>query len=323
MSKEIQQRLVWIKLYESTGDAGLVCRRCGISRPTLRKWWRRYQEIGKAGLTSESRRPHSSPNTKVTDEIERIILDIRSTRNLGARRLQSELSRLHEIKLSLATIHKVLKRNDVKDVVKFRRKIDFIRYERPLPGDRVQMDTCKLAPGLYQYTSVDDCTRYRVLRLYNRRTAANTMDFIDAVVDEMPFPIQRFQTDRGTEFFAKKVQEKMMSYGIKFRPNKPASPHLNGKVERSQKTDKSEFYATVDIASKDLEEQLAEWQHYYNWNRPHSSHSGKTPMEKYFSVSADTPYSDEVAAGYDKTNERIQDGNYKRDLEVAKLKRSL
>jgi transposase InsO family protein len=114
-----------------------------------------------------------------------------------------------------------------------------------------------------------------------------------------------------------------MSYGIKFRPNKPASPHLNDKVERSQKTDKSEFYATVDIASDDLDKQLAEWQHYYNWNRPHSSHSGKTPMEKYFSVSADTPYSDEVAAGYDKTNERIQDGNYKRDLEVAKLKRSL
>jgi len=35
MSKEIQQRLVWIKLYEQTKDFGLVCRRCGISRPTI------------------------------------------------------------------------------------------------------------------------------------------------------------------------------------------------------------------------------------------------------------------------------------------------
>ena len=48
----------------------------------------------------------------------------------------------------------------------------------------------------------------------------------------MPFPIQRFQTDRGREFFAVKVQERLKEYGIKFRPNKPASPHLNGKVER-------------------------------------------------------------------------------------------
>ncbi|ATZ30172.1 hypothetical protein CV83915_2p0169 (plasmid) [Escherichia coli] len=64
-------------------------------------------------------------------------------------------------------------------------------------------------------------------------------------------------------------------------PNKPASPHLNGKVERSQKTDKAEFYATVDLSADDLKELLAEWQHYYNWERPHSAHNGKTPMERY------------------------------------------
>nr|PMK26291.1 hypothetical protein BCU03_19065 [Vibrio breoganii] len=39
-----------------------------------------------------------------------------------------------------------------------------------------------------------------------------------------------------------------MTYGIKFRPNKPGSPHLNGKVEHSQKTDKSEFYPTIDVS---------------------------------------------------------------------------
>ena len=67
----------------------------------------------------------------------------------------------------------------------------------------------------------------------------------------MPFPIQRIQTDRGREFLLKST-EKLMQHGIKFRPNKPGSPHLNGKVERSQKTDKSEFYATVDINSEDI-----------------------------------------------------------------------
>lgn len=50
------------------------------------------------------------------------------------------------------------------------------------------MDTCKIAPGLYQYTAVDDCTRYRVLRLYTRRTAANTLEFLDCVMEEMPCP---------------------------------------------------------------------------------------------------------------------------------------
>jgi len=137
----------------------------------------------------------------------------------------------------------------------------------------------------------------------------------------MPFPIQRIQTDKGREFFAEKVQKRLMKYGIKFRPYKQGSPHLNGKVERSQKTDKTEFYATVNLATDDLEEQLALWQHYYNWDRPHSAHNGKTPMDKYFTLSDETPFSDEISnlSG----SERIQDANYKIDLELQRLKRSL
>ena len=135
MNKEIKQRLIWIKLFEKTKDAGLVCRRCGISRPTLRKWWKRYSEQGIDGLNSLSKRPLKSPNTKINPKMEGLILQMRSTRNLGARRLQTELIRIHNISLSLATIHKVLKRHQVKPIIKFRRKADYIRYSRPLPGD--------------------------------------------------------------------------------------------------------------------------------------------------------------------------------------------
>jgi len=323
MNREILQRLQWVRLYEKHKDAGFVCRYCGISRPTLRKWWGRYQDAGVAGLESRSRRPHNSPATKVGTREERLILKIRRERNLGERRIQSELLRQNNISLSLATIHKVLKKHSVKPVRKYRRKKDFVRYERPIPGDRVQIDTCKIGPGLIQYTAVDDCTRYRVLRLFSRRTAANTLKFLDCVVEEMPFPIQRIQTDRGREFFAEKVPKSLMRYDIKFRPNKPGSPHLNGKVERSQKTDNAEFYATVDWAANDLDEQLALWQHYYNWDRPHSAHNGKTPMEKYFELSDKTPFSDEISNLYHSNSERLQDANYKLDLELQRLKRSL
>lgn len=323
MNDEIQQRLKWIKLYQETQNAGLVCLRCGISRPTLRKWWSRFQKLGLNGLKSQRKRPHNSPNKKITPQIESTILTLRKSRNLGARRIQSELLRNHDLKIGLATIHKVLKKHDVKPIIIYRKKADFKRYAKLIPGERVQMDTCKIAPSLYQYTSIDDCTRYRVLRLYKRRTANNTLDFVEAVIEEMPFPIQRFQTDRGSEFFAEKVQKKFMLHGIKFRPNKPASPHLNGKVERSQKTDKAEFYATVNIKSNNLHELLAEWQQYYNWERPHSAHNGKTPMEKYFEVSEKTSFPDEVQEFYTPHNERVQLSNYRRDLEVARLKRSL
>jgi transposase len=207
MDREIQQRLQWKTFYEESGDAGFVCRRCSISRPTLRKWWRRYQQNGVDGLKSQSRRPLRSPNAKVSEPSEKLILGLRGQRNLGARRIQSELLRQHGLPLSLPTFHKVLRKHQVSPVKKLRRKSDYIRYARTLPGDRVQMDTCKIAPVLYQYSSVDDCTRYRKLMLYSNRTADNTLDFIECVIEEMPFPIHRIQTDRGREFFAAKVKK--------------------------------------------------------------------------------------------------------------------
>lgn len=104
MDARIKARLNWVTLYEKTNDAGYVCRHCGISRPTLRKWHKRYQTKGINGLKELSRRPYHSPNQKLTDEMRDRILSLRKQRNLGARRIQSELIRLDQYLLSLATI---------------------------------------------------------------------------------------------------------------------------------------------------------------------------------------------------------------------------
>lgn len=320
MNDHIRKRLRWVQLYEELGNAGVVCLRFGISRPTLRKWWSRYQEHGEAGLQEKSRRPKSSPAKKVQPEHERLIADLRK-RKLGHRRIQNELRRRHEISLSTATIHKVLERIK-KPLLNHKRayRKQVIRYSRPTPGDRVQMDVCKIAPGIYQYTAIDDCTRYKVLRLYRRRTANNTMEFFDSVIEEMPFAIQRIQTDRGREFFATKFQERLLEWGIKFRPIKPASPHLNGKVERSQRTDLDEFYSTVDIKDPLLPNLLAEWQQYYNWDRPHSSLEGKTPIERLAELADKALLWEEVAAKFDSSKERVQEQNYRDELALRKLK---
>ena len=147
------------------------------------------------------------------------------------------------------------------------------------------------------------------------------------MITELPFPTQRFQTDRGGEFFAQKVQERLTEYGIKFRLIRPASPHLNGKVERSQKTDKIEYWAICDLSDPDLDSRLAEWQHYYNWRRPHGALNGKTPMQKDCDLTDSTPLWEEVFELYDQSKERIQERiqerNYRVDLQLKKLKGSL
>ena len=120
MDNKAKTRLKWIKLYQQKNNMNVVCDYYSISRTTLSKWFKRYQELGEIGLTELSRKPKNSPSKKRNEDNEKLIINLRSERKLGARRLQSELKRLYDISFSLSTIHKVLKNHNVADL-KFKR----------------------------------------------------------------------------------------------------------------------------------------------------------------------------------------------------------
>lgn len=231
--------------------------------------------------------------------------------------IQNELRLREQRELSLATIHKVLTEASVKPLVRSRRPANPKRYSRPVPGDRVQMDMMKIARGVYQYTAIDDCSRFRVLAVYPRRSARNTLLFLDRVIEEMPFPIQRIQTDRGGEFFAESVQRRLMSECIKFRPIPPRSPHLNGKVERSQLTDRNEFWSHHAPTEDEIDRRIEEWQFDYNWRRPHGSLGGKTPVDCIAEVGEITPLAEQVESAYDGLKERIRHREWRVDKTLA------
>jgi len=135
MDADMRPRLLWVQLCQQTGDARLVCRRW-ISYPTLRKWVRRYRETGEVGLSSLSRRPIQSPNRRIFERERTWILTLRSDRKLGARRIQNELRRHHDLNLSLDSIHKVLITSQVPLLVRSPRRKSRHRYARVIPGDR-------------------------------------------------------------------------------------------------------------------------------------------------------------------------------------------
>jgi transposase InsO family protein len=232
---------------------------------------------------SQSRRPHHLPPRKVTPEQETVILEIRRSRHLGPKGLQRELLRLHQWSFSTRTIWKVLKQHGVSVLRPPKRPHLPKRYTRPVLGDRVQIDTCKIGKNLYQFTAIDDCTRMRVLALYSSHTALDAAHFLkNHLLPGFPFPIQRVQTDRGSEFIGREFQDALRANHIKFRPNRPRAPHLNGKVERSQRTDRMEFWSTVDLKEthERLKEQLAQWMHFYNQQRTHSGIHSQTPLAR-------------------------------------------
>ena len=71
------------------------------------------------------------------------------------------------------------------------------RYEKPQPGHRLQLDVKFLEriPGtqkrLYQFTAIDDCTRIRVLKVYDACNQRDGDPFIDEVVRRLPVPHSR------------------------------------------------------------------------------------------------------------------------------------
>lgn len=159
--------------------------------------------------------------------------------------------------------------------------------------------------------------------LARRRTAAATLAFLDQVLDEMPFAIQRVQTDRGTEFFAETVQLRLMAETIRFRPVPPRSPHLNGKVERVQRTILEEFWPTVDAKAPDTADRLAEWVHHYNWDRQHEALNGSTPIDRVCDRASKTPLHGEVSDAYEPARERIQVRDHAVETALRSLKRCL
>ena len=148
-----------------------------------------------------------------------------------------------------------------------------------------------------------------MLGVYPNRDAASTLDFLDRVRAGMPFPVQRVQTDRGGEFFAHEVQKRLQGWRIKFRPNRPRAPHLNGKVERVQRTALEEFWSTAALKAPELSSRLEDWRCFYNQHRPHTSLGGRTPAERVKDLAEVIPSAEAVRAAYDPAKEIIRPQN--------------
>ena len=167
------------------------------------------------------------------------------------------------------------------------RKLHTKRYQKQVPGHHIQVDvkflTFKGKSGekvhRFQFTAIDDATRVRALKIYEKHTQASAVDFIDHMIEKFPFRIREIRTDNGHEFQAK-FHWHVEDLGIRHAYIKRGTPQLNGKVERSHRSDQQEFYQLLSYKGDvDLEAKLYEWERFYNFARPHGAHNGQTPYE--------------------------------------------
>ena len=300
--RKIRHRLAILRHAEEvTQDVSATCRYYGISRPTFYKYLHRYEEFGEEGLRDRSSAPHHSPNATKTEVVGKIVY-LRRSYHFGPHKIAMYLKRYHDITISPSGVWRILKKLDMSRLPSSQRykrtQTRWKRYEKQLPGHRVQVDVKFLDPlpgsrkKHYQFTAIDDCTRIRVLRIYDRNNQKTAIQFMDYVLEKLPFQVECVQTDNGAEFQGG-FHWHLLDRGIGHVYIKAKTPRLNGKVERSHRIDGEEFYRLLDGVVIDdtglFNEKLSEWENFYNFHRPHGGLNGQTPYERLRQKTTATP----------------------------------
>ena len=234
-----------------------TCRDFGISRKSFYKWKRRHATHGAAGVVRPvtTAAPIAARHVALTSF--RRSSTSGSTYHFGPSRIAAYLAALSSARRSrrprciASSCGTALNRLPANQKHRPHGK-RWKRYEKAQPGHRLQLDVKFLEriPGtktrLYQFTAIDDCTRIRVLKVFD---ACNQRD---------GDPIHRRRASGACRFGCTSSRPTMArnfsraSTGISRRLDirhvyiRPRTPHLNGKVERSHRVDDQEFYQLLD-----------------------------------------------------------------------------
>jgi transposase InsO family protein len=235
-------------------------------------------------------------------ENEKAVVWMRKRTLYGKERIHDELKD-RGLEIPVSTIGKILDRKNL--LVKRRtfktQKKHTRTYNLIYPGQRVQMDI-KYVPSevvpigrrYYQYTVTDECTRMRYLAWHDSIWTKHVVDALTQAQAFFGFKIDCVQTDNGIEFtFDYTAQltarEKIpkehpldtycRNVQIRHKLIPPGKKELQGKVERSHRTDDEEFYRTIKkrINLFDLRKKGKRWWLFYNFKRRHSGIGKKTP----------------------------------------------
>ena len=248
-----------------------------ISRKTVYKWRKRWDGT-RESLEDRSRRPKHSPRQQTEAEIK---LVKRQAKRYKWRDiiLAYQGARERGYKRSFGCFSKTVRKLQEQKAWKARKKRTNKPYQRAdYPGQKVQVDV-KYVPSecvtdgnkYYQYTAVDECTRWTYRCMYNEHSTYSSVQFLHQLVKACPFQIKRIQTDNGTEWTKQLIANDtkdltsfelgLKAYGIEYQRIRVATPRHNGKVERQHRIDQARFYNDLRMYSLlDGQRQLAEYQ---------------------------------------------------------------
>jgi len=243
---------------------------------TFCRWLQRFRHQGAHGLADRSHRPKHLP-TKLSGHEEGIIRRAHAAMRCGVHRLHAYLKAAHLTTRSFASVYRVLRRCGALVKRRQRPKPNWILYAKAWPGERAQMDIKYLPEGRYQLTLIDDCSRLTAATVMSGRTQKDVIEALPRLLATFPFELRCIQTDNGSEFEST-LHAWLEARSIRHVRIRPRQPHLNGKVERVQRTIAEEYWdGVISPPGPAWERGLQTYLALYNRRRPHRSLDYETP----------------------------------------------
>jgi transposase InsO family protein len=271
-----------------------LARTHGISRSWLYELVARFRQGGYPAVEPGSRRPRSFPH-QVRPEVKAAVLELRhelsaAGHDAGAQTIAQHLVGRVEAVPSVATIWRILSRHGLIIPEPHKRpRSSFKRFEAKLPNEMWQADATHwlLADGsdVEIFNLIDDHSRLVLasVALHSVKATDALQIFISAT-ESHGFPAALL-CDNAAIFSGKSrrgkviLESELERLGIRCIHSTPYHPQTCGKVERFHQTLKRFLVQQASPESlAHLQLQLDEFRNYYNQQRPHRAHGGKTPL---------------------------------------------
>ena len=295
ITQQMRYRESLIK-YAKKHGVSKAARVYNTNRQYIYRWLKRYDGTTRS-LASKSKRPKSHPKQHTQDELKLIKDMFAKNKDTGLVVLWVKLKQ-RGYKRTVSSLYHQLKKLNLKFVTpkKKRKKKTKPYLQMTFPGERVQIDV-KTVPSkcivgqfnLYQYTAIDEFSRFRYLQIYGEKSTYTSYKFLLEVINRFPFKIYTIRTDNGSEFTKRLISNNpnditmfelgLKKNGIHHDLIKPYTPKHNGKVERSHRKDNERFYNCHRFYSlEDANQQLQVYLKQYN-NFPMQPLKWKSPNE--------------------------------------------
>ena len=271
-----------------------VARTYGVSQGWISRLLARYQAEGEAAFEPRSRAPKTSP-TATPPAVVELVLRLRKElseagHDAGAETIGWHLEHHHQVTVSRATIHRILRRHGTVTPEPAKRpKSSYLRFEASMPNETWQSDFTHYrltrpdgSPGVDVeiLTWLDDHSRYALhISAHARVTGPIVLAAFREAAGQHGHPASVL-TDNGMVFTTRfaggrggrnHLEYELRALNIVQKNSRPNHPTTCGKVERFQQTMKKWLRAQLDQPGSiaELQALLDRFRTEYNQQRPH------------------------------------------------------